>query len=151
MAWLPTFHSGQLDRVYPLLLVWRPALSDIRWDLAGLLSTGWAVCVGSLLPFDYLLSLTQQTFPKMETTFGVLEPPLGNTRLQIAKLFATLFAVNDSDLHLCLIEHDVVNRLLVRRLDSLPPPVTIESFYVAFSLCRTCSSSTCGTTSYTLK
>ena len=49
----------------------------------------------------------------MLTTVGVLEPPLGNTRLQVSRLFATLFSVDDTDLHLCLIENDVVNKLLV--------------------------------------
>ena len=51
---------------------------------------------------------------KMLTTTGLLDPPLGNTRLQVSRLFATLFAIDDADLHICLIENDVVNKLLVR-------------------------------------
>lgn len=59
----------------------------------------------------------------MLTTIGVLEPPLGNTRLQVSKLFATLFAVDDADLHLCVIENDVVNKLLVSQLATDSPGV----------------------------
>lgn len=70
------------------------------------------IVVTSLECYCMLVTL-QQVHSRMLTTVGLLDPPLGNTRLQVSKLFATLFAVDDSDLHLCLIENNVVNKLLV--------------------------------------
>ncbi|XP_067946676.1 serine/threonine-protein phosphatase 6 regulatory subunit 3-like isoform X2 [Watersipora subatra] len=59
-----------------------------------------------------ILSKPPQSQTPMLTTIGVLDPPLGNTRLQVCRLFATLFSVDDEDLQICLIENNVMNRLL---------------------------------------
>lgn len=48
----------------------------------------------------------------IETTFGILEEPLGNTRLQIAKLFATVISTNNADVMQELISLDTMQVLL---------------------------------------
>lgn len=48
----------------------------------------------------------------IETTFGVLEEPLGNTRLQVAKLLAGIISTNNADVMQELIALDTMQVLL---------------------------------------
>ena len=50
----------------------------------------------------------------MRTTAGTLDPPLGNTRLQVAKLFAALLATNSADVNKEFAHLDTIEVLLVR-------------------------------------
>uniref|UniRef100_A0A0B7APN8 Uncharacterized protein n=1 Tax=Arion vulgaris TaxID=1028688 RepID=A0A0B7APN8_9EUPU len=43
---------------------------------------------------DLLVNPPKQCYSRMPTTFGCLEPPLGNTRLQVAKLITALVGAN---------------------------------------------------------
>lgn len=52
----------------------------------------------------------------MKTTVGSLDPPLGNTRLQVAKLFAALVATNSFDVNKELASLGTTELLLVRFL-----------------------------------
>jgi serine/threonine-protein phosphatase 6 regulatory subunit 3 len=49
----------------------------------------------------------------VRTTAGVLDPPLGNTRLQVARLLAALIATQDMEIHARLAELGTLNVLLV--------------------------------------
>ena len=46
--------------------------------------------------FTYVYTYIYIQVPPMLTTVGVLDPPLGNTRLQVVKLFCALLQCNDS-------------------------------------------------------
>jgi serine/threonine-protein phosphatase 6 regulatory subunit 3 len=50
----------------------------------------------------------------VRTTVGTLDPPLGNTRLQVAKLFAALVATNNADVNNELANLGTTEVLLVR-------------------------------------
>jgi hypothetical protein len=52
----------------------------------------------------------------VRTTVGALDPPLGNTRLQVAKLIAALLATNSSDVNKELANLGTTDVLLVRFL-----------------------------------
>ena len=55
----------------------------------------------------------QQYFSPMPTTQGQLDPPLGNSRLQVAKLLATLLHTNTHSLNVVLENLGTLNVLLV--------------------------------------
>ena len=59
----------------------------------------------------------------MPTTQGQLDPPLGNSRLQVSKLLATLLHTNTHSLNVVLENLGTLNVLLV-------------SLNVIFSLCK---------------
>lgn len=48
----------------------------------------------------------------MQTTVGCLDPPLGNTRLQVVKLIAALISINHTDLLREMINLGIVEVLL---------------------------------------
>lgn len=48
----------------------------------------------------------------IQTTFGILEQPLGNTRLQVTKLIAGVISTNETDVLQELIELDTMQVLL---------------------------------------
>jgi serine/threonine-protein phosphatase 6 regulatory subunit 3 len=50
----------------------------------------------------------------VKTTVGTLDPPLGNTRLQVAKLFAALLATNSADVNKEIASLGTTEVLLVR-------------------------------------
>jgi serine/threonine-protein phosphatase 6 regulatory subunit 3 len=50
----------------------------------------------------------------VRTTVGALDPPLGNTRLQVAKLIAALLATNNADVNKELANLGTTEVLLVR-------------------------------------
>jgi hypothetical protein len=52
----------------------------------------------------------------VRTTVGSLDPPLGNTRLHVAKLFAALVATNSADVNKELANLGTTEVLLVRFL-----------------------------------
>jgi serine/threonine-protein phosphatase 6 regulatory subunit 3 len=54
--------------------------------------------------------------PPVRTTVGTLDPPLGNTRLQVAKLFVALVATNNADVNKELASLGTIEVLLVRFL-----------------------------------
>ena len=55
--------------------------------------------------------------PSVKTTVGTLDPPLGNTRLQVAKLFAALVATNNPDVNTELANLGAIEVLLVRLIN----------------------------------
>lgn len=50
--------------------------------------------------------------PAVSTTIGVLDPPLGNTRVEVAKLLSVLVANNNVEINRELAELDTINVLL---------------------------------------
>ena len=69
---------------------------------------------GALLRvINFQLYYLQQYFSPMPTTLGQLDPPLGNSRLQVAKLLATLLHTNTHSLNVVLENLGTMNVLLV--------------------------------------
>ncbi|XP_075773720.1 LOW QUALITY PROTEIN: serine/threonine-protein phosphatase 6 regulatory subunit 1 [Pelodiscus sinensis] len=66
---------------------------------------------GSLRDFHQLLSDPPKR-PALQTTWGVLDPPLGNTRLQAVKLLAASLGAGDAGLQDELLELDALNTML---------------------------------------
>jgi serine/threonine-protein phosphatase 6 regulatory subunit 3 len=64
----------------------------------------------------FTLDFTVLQKPPVRTTVGALDPPLGNTRLQVAKLIAALLATNSSDVNKELANLGTTDVLLVRFL-----------------------------------
>lgn len=59
-------------------------------------------------------SLFQKTV--MKTTWGVLDPPVGNTRLNVIRLISSLLQTNTSSVNQELIELNSIGVILVRTL-----------------------------------
>ena len=59
----------------------------------------------------------QQHYSNMPTTLGALAPPLGNTRLQIARMVATLVLTNTHSVNVELANLGTISTLLVRPFD----------------------------------
>ena len=49
----------------------------------------------------------------MVNTTGTLDPPFGNTRLQVMKLLVAMMSARSPELSAKLVEHDVFNTVLV--------------------------------------
>lgn len=56
--------------------------------------------------------------PPVKTTTGVLECPLGNTRLHVAKLFTALMATENAKVYETLVELGTFQTLLVSKICS---------------------------------
>ena len=84
-------------------------------------------------------SLLEQPPSKMaiKSTAGVLDPPLGATRLSIAKLISALLSTNTSEVNLILKENKTVDILLVDK-----DPVRSLSTKLIFFSSRICFSNT---------
>lgn len=52
----------------------------------------------------------------MKTTWGVLDPPVGNTRLNVIRLISSLLQINTSSVNQELIELNSIGVILVRAL-----------------------------------
>lgn len=52
----------------------------------------------------------------MKTTWGVLDPPVGNTRLNVIRLISSLLQTNTSSVNQELIELNSIGVILVRTL-----------------------------------
>lgn len=52
----------------------------------------------------------------MKTTWGVLDPPVGNTRLNVIRLISSLLQMNTSSVNQELIELNSIGVILVRTL-----------------------------------
>ena len=50
----------------------------------------------------------------LQTTWGILDPPLGNTRLHVVKLLASSLSTNNTALQDEIIELGALNTMLVR-------------------------------------
>ena len=83
-------------------------------------SAAFAQTLGSprtlLRVINFQLYYLQQYFSPMPTTLGQLDPPLGNSRLQVAKLLATLLHTNTHSLNVVLENLGTMNVLLVSLL-----------------------------------
>lgn len=51
----------------------------------------------------------------MKTTWGVLDPPVGNTRLNVIRLISSLLQTNTSSINGDLMELNSIGVILVRR------------------------------------
>ena len=49
----------------------------------------------------------------MVNTTGTLDPPFGNTRLQVMKLFVAMVSAGSPELSTKIVQHDVLNTVLV--------------------------------------
>lgn len=92
----------------------------------------------------------------LHTTWGILAPPLGNTRLHVVKLLASALSANDAALTQELLALDVPNTMLVRGQGSGHRGWVGWSLWdLSMPACtsppRTSSSTTCSTTSCTRK
>lgn len=61
---------------------------------------------------NYKIFIAQK--PAVKTTVGLLECPLGNTRLHVAKLLSALLATENLKIHECLENLGTFQTLLVR-------------------------------------
>lgn len=57
----------------------------------------------------------QQRYCAMPTSFGALEPPLGNARLQVVKLITALVANNMASVNMELVNLNTLQALIVSR------------------------------------
>lgn len=67
-------------------------------------------------PFSLSLHLPPQT-SKMQTTMGVLDPPLGNVRLQVVKLLSALLGRNSPSVAREVVVLDMFNTVIVSTHD----------------------------------
>lgn len=57
----------------------------------------------------------------MKTTWGVLDPPVGNTRLNVIRLISSLLQTNTSSINGDLMELNSIGVILVSPPDRRPP------------------------------
>lgn len=71
----------------------------------------------------------------MRTTVGTLDPPLGNTRLQVARLISALVATNNPAVNQELANLGTLEVLLVRMIVIISVCTSLKGNYLIFSKC----------------
>ncbi|XP_040181661.1 serine/threonine-protein phosphatase 6 regulatory subunit 1 isoform X1 [Rana temporaria] len=94
-------------------------LEGLEMDAAGLdgssntqASLGTLMAIKQRLPEFHQLLIDPPKKQSLLTTWGVLDPPLGNTRLHVVKLLASTINANNRDLNQELIKLDSINTML---------------------------------------
>ena len=69
----------------------------------------------------------------MITTVGLLDPPLGNMRLQVVRLFSSLLHTQDTRVQREIILSSTCSVMMVRTMTSFINVCTMYSYYINIS------------------
>lgn len=69
----------------------------------------------------------------MITTVGLLDPPLGNMRLQVVRLFSSLLHTQDTRVQREIILNSTCSVMMVRTMTSFINVSTMYSYYINMS------------------
>ncbi|KAK7494563.1 hypothetical protein BaRGS_00014216, partial [Batillaria attramentaria] len=107
--------------IHTLLEVRRQGQEGLSDHMAALdtdrLSQGISSVLAAITPrlknfHDLLINPPKQRYSSMPTSVGALEPPLGNARLQVAKLFTALVATNMASVNMELVNLNTLQALV---------------------------------------